>query len=113
MEDAIDRSAVEEILNTDSDYGENEEEYREDTVELGFVSEAARCSVEIYDKHKDIKDPEERLRALVEEVIGFSNGQHQFIVGNDNWCRDYTYDISKHIIENGEWMFIVTMAFIS
>lgn len=113
MEDAIDRSAVEEILNIDSDYSENEEEYREDTITLGFENEAGRSSEEIFDKCKHIKDPEDRLKAIVEETIGFSNGCHQFIVGNDNWCRDHTYEINKHIIENGEWMFIVTMAYIS
>ena len=38
---------IEQIFNIDSDYGENEENYREDTLSLGYRSEAHRCAEEV------------------------------------------------------------------
>jgi hypothetical protein len=47
------------ILEQDNDFSENEEYYREDTLELGFNNEAERVSKEIFDKHKHLLDEDE------------------------------------------------------
>ena len=109
MEDGVDETCLEDIFNIDSDYLENEEYFREDTV----GTEAKRCAKELYDNHKDIKDPEERLQAMLDDIPGYSNGMQAFFIGNSTYCGDYKIDLSKYEATSHEWMFIVTIAYVS
>ena len=92
------KDIIEEILNIDSDFGENEEYFRDDTISMGYRSESHRCANEIYEKVKDIKD-EDIVEAIIEEVIGYSfEGEDKttvFLIGNSSYCGDYTYEIRE------------------
>ncbi len=80
---------IEEILNIDLDFKENEEYFRDDTISMGYRSESHRCANEIYEKVKDIKD-EDIVEAIIEEVIGYIWGPR-----HSSYCGDYTYEIKE------------------
>ena len=48
----INENSFIDLFSFDSDFTENEEYFREDTLELGFKNEAERCSKELFEKHK-------------------------------------------------------------
>ena len=96
-----------EIFNIDCDFFENVEYFRDDTKELGFQDESERCAEEIYNKHKDIKDPKKQLQKMMDDVGGYSNGIAGFIVGNGTYSGDYKIEIE----EVGD-VFVVIIAYI-
>jgi len=78
------------ILEQDCDFSQNEEYYREDTLELGFKNEAERVSKEIFDKHKEnLKDDElDTLNSMVNDLFDVSN-----FIGQSSNYGGYTFDI--------------------
>ncbi len=78
---------IEEILNIDLDFKENEEYFRDDTISMGYRSESHRCANEIYEKVKDIKDEYKLIAAIIEEVI-------DYIWGNLSYW-EYSYKIRE------------------
>jgi len=75
----------------DSDFYENEEYWREDTLTLGFNNEAERCSKELYEKYfSDAPDGYiETLDAALEEAAEYSVNGTQFIAGNKTYTSEY------------------------
>jgi len=82
------------FFDIDSDFSENEEYYREDTLALGFKSEAERCSKELYDKHflNEMLD-EKTLSDALEEASSIFYESTQFILGNQTYTSDYEISI--------------------
>jgi len=89
----VNEATLVEVFDIDCDFSMNEEYFREDTHELGFQNESERCAGEIYQKHKEIKDPVERLRAMMKDVPEYNNGIQSFIVGNCNHSGDYQIEV--------------------
>jgi hypothetical protein len=99
------------FFNIDSDFGENEDYFREDTLELGFRNESERCSKEMFEKFKAkfptpkgeddhgglwiVEDEQfmEAMEEILEECanvsIGGSRFKTQFILGNNTYTRQY------------------------
>jgi len=80
-----------DFFAVDSDFYENEEYWREDTLELGFNNEAERCSKELYDKYfADAPDGYmETLDAVLDEAACMSIDGCQFIAGNTTYTSEY------------------------
>ena len=81
-----------DILAQDNDFSENEECYREDTLDLGFKDEAERVSKEIFDNCKmscKIGDDEyiflHRMLMQLFRVEGF--------IGRSSYYGDYQYEV--------------------
>ena len=108
----IDKFMFEAILDGDSDFSENEEYFREDTLELGYENESQRCSEELYDMHiKKLKKGKTLLSAIedaVEDVMTYSTGGTQFIAGNWTYSSGYETDV----IQIGK-KFVVSWAYSS
>ena len=100
------KGVVADIFDIDADFGDHEEYFREDTTSMGYETESQRCADEVVDKHSD-KDGVEQIEAIIEEVIGYSNGMQTFIIGNSNWSGDYNFQI---INTNDEY--IVAIAYV-
>ena len=81
------KDAVKTILSHDCDFSENEEYFREDTLELGFENEADRVGKEFADKYKEVTSK------LIGEVLEYSTGDTQFIVGNGTYTDTYDYHV--------------------
>ena len=82
------------FFDIDSDFSENEEYYREDTLTLGFKSESERCSKELYDKHfLDEMLNKKTLSDALEDGASISNNGSQFILGNQTYTSDYEISI--------------------
>jgi hypothetical protein len=90
------------FFEIDCDFSENEEYYREDTLALGFKSEAERCSKELYDRYFAIKIDFKtfgdrmylkRLSGALEDGASISNNGSQFILGNQTYTSDYEISI--------------------
>ena len=80
------------FFSIDSDFEENQEYFRPDTLELGFENESERCSKELYDKYKDqfyIDGYEETLSAALEEAANYCIEGGQHYIGNDTYTSDY------------------------
>lgn len=76
------------FFSIDSDFSENEEYFREDTLKLGFENESERCSKELYEKYKDKFYEgayEDVLSDALEEAgeTCIEGGQH--IIGNGTY----------------------------
>lgn len=103
----IDKCGVNEkslipILEQDNDFSENEDYFREDTLELGFENEAERVSKEIFEANiVDVKDDElvglHQMVAALFEVEGF--------IGNSSNYGEYEFEI----IET-EYEYVVVIA---
>lgn len=79
------------FFEIDSDFLENTEYFREDTISLGFKNEAERCSKELYDKYfSEAPDGyEETLSTALSEGASYSVDGTQFILGNGTYTREY------------------------
>ena len=104
-----------DFLSMDRDYSENEEYFREDTIELGYENEAERISEEMYNRLIDEynENPnyseEERLKCIediLEELANDSTLDSTFILGNESYtwqyditvvCNDYEYLFDDNI----------------
>lgn len=97
---SVDETCLIDILASDNDFSENEEQYRPDTLKKGFKNEAERVAKEIYTKFKRVKDEETRLEKMVKalfDVTGF--------VGTSSYYGDYTYQITET-----EFQYVVSIA---
>ena len=88
---------IEPIFEIDGDYKENVDCLREDTISLGYRSEAHRCAEEVLnnDEIKNIEVETDQIEAIAETIINYNNGKTQFLIGDKNHCRDYEYDVSR------------------
>ena len=79
------------FFQIDSDFSENEEYFREDTLSLGFNNEAERCSKELYDKYfsGDYDGYEDTLSMALEDGAHTMIGDTQFILGNTTYTQAY------------------------
>ncbi len=88
---------IEPIFEIDGDYGENEDYFREDTISLGYRSEAHRCAEEVLnsDEIKNIEVETDQIEAIIETIIDYHNGEVDFYLGNKDHCRDYEVNVSR------------------
>lgn len=95
----------------DSDFYENEEYFREDTLELGFKNEAERCSKELYEKYfSDAPDGYiETLDAALEEAACYSIDGCQFIAGNTTYTSEYYISLICMDDRNNEYIAILSL----
>ena len=84
----VNENSLVDLFNNDTDFSENSDQYREDTLELGFENEAERCSKEIFEKHKDIEIESEMVSAMVNDVF-----EVEGFIGQSSYYGDYTYEI--------------------
>lgn len=104
--EAIDEKTLIPAFENDGDFTENEDYFRDDTLELGFETEAERVSKEIFDEcmeDEDLTDELDLLTKMVEklfEVDGF--------IGTSDYYGDYKW----RIVET-EFEFIVIITYIS
>jgi hypothetical protein len=91
-----------DFLSIDGDFSENEESFREDTIESGFENESERISVEYNNKftkkwqsEEDTND--EYFTQLVEyhleELANISIKGNEFILGNKTYTSDYNITV--------------------
>ena len=99
----VNRECLKEVFEIDSDFFENEEYFREDTV----GTEAERCAIEIFEKYEHIENEKQRLESMADEVAGYSNGVQTFIVGNDTYSGDYKIEVVET-----EFEFILVIAYV-
>ena len=96
------------FFDLDSDFSENEEYFREDTLELGFKNESERCSKELFQKFEDEFYKEEAyievLRQALDEAAQYylegAECETQHIVGNSSYTS--SYDIQLVCIDEHE-----------
>jgi len=98
-----------DLFSNDSDFTENTEYFREDTLTLGFENEAERCSVEIYDEIWKTHENEADLEIL-EAMIDKAWGYRGYLIGNSSYCGDYTHEITQ-IGESGD-SYIISIAYV-
>ena len=96
----LDKKSLIEIFLVDTDFKENEEYFRDDTIELGYENEAERVSEEIFNKFQYEKDENKKLLLMVNNIFKYSN----FVASEG----DFTWEI----IEVGGW-YIISIAYIS
>jgi hypothetical protein len=82
------KDAVSQILSIDNDFTENEEYFREDTLDLGFQNEAERVAEEISKEHSIVDDE------LITKILEINTGECQFIIGNTNYTDSYLYELT-------------------
>lgn len=85
----INKNCLEEILRIDSDFVDNVDYFRADTLKKGYKDEAERVSEEIYKKYKHLRNAENRLDKMVGALFSVPN----FIGCSGNY-GDYTYQIT-------------------
>ena len=97
----VDETSLQEIFEHDSDFSENEDSYRPDTLKKGFKNEAERVSAEIFKKCKKIEEESERVEAMVKKVFEVEN-----FIGNSSYYGSYQYAITET-----EFEYIVSIAY--
>lgn len=103
----IDENSLVEILEIDSDFCENEEYFREDTLKKGFANEAARVSTEIFKKLSKLRKYKDDEPALVDAMVKAVFDVPNFI-GQSDLYGDYTYDITET-----DFQYIISIAYVS
>tara|TARA_R100000808_G_C2066163_1_gene95530 strand:+ start:139 stop:522 length:384 start_codon:yes stop_codon:yes gene_type:complete len=102
------------FFEIDNDFGDNEEYFRPDTLELGYENEAERCSEELYEKYfREAPDGhEETLYVALEEGANMSvDGAEcstQFILGNSSYVTDYDIAVVCTDVEENEYEVIIS-----
>lgn len=99
----INENSLVGILSNDSDFCQNEDMYREDTLALGFESEAHRVSKEIFDEFKDEEEEDVRINDMVNELWNVNN-----FISNDTHYGDSTFRITET-----EFTYVISIAFIN
>ncbi len=89
----------EDFLSIDGDFVENENYFREDTIEKGFRNEAHRISKKYSKKftnkwnkneeHQDDEYFERLINEFLEKLANVYAGNNQFILGNQTYTSDY------------------------
>jgi len=95
---------IADIFDIDNDFSENEDEFREDTTSMGYETESQRCADEVFEKVKDL-DGVEQIEGIANEVIGYENDGVSFMIGNSNFCGDYTHEV---ISTNDEYILVIS-----
>lgn len=92
-------------FQNDADFTENEEYFREDTIELGFENEAERVSKEIYDEcnEQDFDSEFELLSNMVKKLFEVDN-----FIGQSSDYGEYEWQIVET-----EFSFVVVISYIS
>lgn len=86
----VNEKTLQSLLEQDNDFSENTDQYREDTLELGFENEAERVSKEIFEANMvDVKEDE--LMGLLQMVVALF--EVEGFIGTSNYYGDYTYEI--------------------
>jgi hypothetical protein len=104
--EAINEKTLIPAFNEDCDFTENEDYFREDTIELGFENEAERVSKEIFDEcmaDETIQTESELLEAMVKSLFDVDN-----FIGTSSNYGDYSYQIVET-----EFEFVVIISYIS
>jgi hypothetical protein len=103
--DAINETTLIPALSVDSDFTENEDYFREDTLELGFENEAERVSKEIFEEcnKKDFADETELLNYMIGELFNVSN-----FIGTSESYGDYMFQVVET-----EFEFVVVISYIN
>ena len=102
------------FFDIDSDFSENEEYYREDTLTLGFKNESERCSKELYDRYFPTGSAEtfgdgmyiKTLSDALHDASEVSNNGNQFLFGNQTYTSQY--EISLVCTGNYEYEVIIS-----
>ena len=103
-----------EFFSIDSDFSDNEEYFREDTLKLGFNNEAERCSKELFDKFKEKFNKgnySDVLDEALEEAAQRSVEGNQFILSNNTYTSEFY--ISMICIDEKERNYIVVTSRVS
>jgi hypothetical protein len=80
------------FFEIDSDFMENKEYFREDTLGLGYKNEAHRCSEELYNEFfpdGEYDGFQETLSVALKHGAHMNTGGSQFILGNQCYTADY------------------------
>ena len=99
---AVDETSLIEILETDNDFSENEDYFREDTLKKGFKNEAERVAKEIFKKYKKVKEEETRLNKMVKALFDVSG-----FIGKSSSYGDYDFQITET-----EFQYVVSIAYV-
>lgn len=94
--DGCNKEMFKQFFEIDEDFNENEDEFRKDTLELGFENEAQRCSHELFEKYEDEFFEGayiEVLREALEEAANYSIEGTQHIVGNSSYTVEYEFTV--------------------
>ena len=99
-----------ELFSIDSDFSENEEYFRKDTLELGFKNEAERCSKELYDNYfsGDVDVSTETLSEAVDDAMNYFFEGTTFIAGNSGYSKGYDFSILCTDDSSNEYTVVVT-----
>lgn len=103
----INETTLVQMFDLDSDFSENQEYFRKKTIKAN-MTESQMCAKEVYNKCKHITSPFEKLTAMVGMLIGYSNGEQTFIVGNSTYCGNHNHQLN----EVGDKI-VVSIAYIS
>ena len=102
------------FFEIDNDFGDNEEYFRPETLELGYENEAERVSDELYEKFfREAPDGhEETLYVALEEGANMSvdsaECSTQFILGNPSCVTDYNIAVVCTDVEENEYEVIIS-----
>ena len=100
------------FFSIDSDFSENQEYFREDTLELGYESEAERCSKELFEELGGADFFEdgyaESLAEALEKAANYSFDGTQFIAGNSSYTSQY--DITIICIDNDHNDYVIVLS---
>jgi hypothetical protein len=97
----VDKTSLQKIFESDSDFSENKDSFRPDTLKKGFKNEAERVSAEIFNKCKKIEEESERVEAMMKKVFEVEN-----FIGNSSYYGSYRYAITET-----EFEYIVSIAY--
>jgi hypothetical protein len=86
---SINKGTLIEVFNIDGDFSENEENYRDDTLVLGYKTESERISAEIFNRHKDVEDEKEQISLMVQDVFSVPS-----FIGNSSYYGKFEYTIT-------------------
>ena len=101
-----------EFFEIDSDFSENEDYFREDTLDLGFENEAERCSKELFKKYEKKFHGKgayiEVLEKALSEAAKYHAGDTQFILGSSTYTSKYEISVICTDEEENEYTVIVS-----
>lgn len=101
------KNMFKEFFSIDSDYEENVEYFREDTLDLGYKNEAERCSEEYSKKfqerwrNNEYQDDEgfyKLINDMLEECANDSSIDSTFYLGNSTYCNEYHITVIEPMV---------------
>ena len=98
----INEKSLQPLFETDLDFSENEDYFREDTLELGYENEAERVSKEIYDKcYRKDKSEIEIVNKMFKEIFKVRG-----FIGKSDYYGHYQ---TEFIETDFEYIFIIAV----